>query len=90
MTSRRAYRSDLSEARWALIEPILTEWRAARVARGLGINEPVRELREIVNGIVYVNRTGIGWDYLPHDLQPRSTVYWYFCEWERDGTAPTP
>jgi transposase len=87
MTSRRLYRSDLSDARWALIEPILTEWRAARVARGLGINEPVRELREIVNGILYVNRTGIGWDYLPHDLPPRSTVYWYFSEWERDGTG---
>jgi Putative transposase of IS4/5 family (DUF4096) len=34
-----------------------------------------------------VNRTGIGWDYLPHDLPPRSTVYWYFSEWERDGTG---
>jgi transposase len=57
------------------------------MAKGLGINAPVRELREIVNAILYVNRTGIGWDYLPHDLPPRSTVYWYYAEWERDGTT---
>jgi transposase len=86
-TSRRPYPSDLSDARWALIEPILTEWRAARAANGLGINAPVRELREIVNAILWVNRTGAGWDYLPHDLPPRSTVYWYYGEWEEDGTT---
>lgn len=86
-TSRRAYRSDLSDARWTLIEPILAEWRAARMAKGLGISAPVHELREIVNAILYVNRTGIGWDYLPHDFPPRSTVYWYFAEWGRDGTT---
>ena len=85
--SRRPYRSDLSDARWALLEPILTEWRAARTASGLEINQPVHDLREIVNAILYVNRTGIGWDYLPHDFPPRSTVYGYYAEWERDGTT---
>jgi transposase len=44
-------------------------------------------LREIVNAIIYVNRTGIGWDYLPHDFPPRSTVYEYYAEWEKDGTT---
>lgn len=85
--SRRPYRSDLSDARWALIEPVLTEWRAARAARGLAIKEPIHDLREIVNAIIYVNRTGIGWDYLPHDFPPRSTVYEYYAEWEKDGTT---
>lgn len=85
--SRRPYRSDLSDARWALIEPILSEWRAAQTAKGLDINQPVHDLREIVNAILYVNRTGIAWDYLPHDFPPRSTVYGYFAQWERDGTA---
>jgi len=70
-----------------VLEPILTEWRAARAARGLEINQPVHDLREIVNAIMYVNRTGIGWEYLPHDFPPRSTVYGYFAEWERDGTT---
>ena len=64
MTSRRAYRSDLSDARWALVEPILAAWRAARAEAGLGLSEPVHDLREIVNAILYVNRTGIAWEYL--------------------------
>ena len=85
--SRRPYRTDLSDARWALLEPILTEWRSVRTARGLDINRPIHDLREIVNAILYVNRTGIGWDYLPHEFPPRSTVYWYYAEWERDGTT---
>lgn len=85
--SRRPYRTDLSDARWALLEPILTEWRAARAAKGLDINQPVHDLREIVNAIMYVNRTGIGWEYLPHDFPPRSTVYGYYAEWEKDGTT---
>jgi hypothetical protein len=45
--SRRAYRTDLSDARWALIEPMLSEWRSQRV--GLGIVKIQHELREIVN-----------------------------------------
>ena len=75
MTSRRAYRSDLSDARWALVEPILAAWRAARAEAGLGLSEPVHDLREIVNAILYVNRTGIAWEYLPHDFPPFKTVY---------------
>jgi transposase len=75
MSPRRAYRTDLSDARWALIEPILAAWRAARAEAGLGLSEPVHDLREIVNAILYVNRTGIAWEYLPHDFPPFKTVY---------------
>ena len=87
MTSRRAYRSDLSDARWALIEPILAAWRAARAEAGLGLSEPAHDLREIVNAILYVNRTGIAWEYLPHDFPPYKTVYDYYAKWEKDGTT---
>src|ERR1700721_713805 len=87
MTPRRAYRTDLSDARWALIEPILAAWRAARAQAGLGLSEPVHDLREIVNAILYVNRTGIAWEYLPHDLPPFKTVYDYYAKWEKDGTT---
>ncbi len=87
MTSRRSYRSDLSDARWALIEPILAAWRAARAEAGLGLSEPVHDLREIVNAILYVNRTGIAWEYLPHDLPPYKTVYDYYAKWAKDGTT---
>lgn len=87
MTPRRPYRTDLSDARWALIEPTLTAWRAAQ--GGLGIKKPVHDLREIVNAILYVNRTGIAWEYLPHDFPPYKTVHSYFTRWAADGTTET-
>lgn len=83
-TPRRPYRTDLSDARWALIEPTMTAWRAAQ--GGLGIRPPVHDLREIVNAILYVNRTGIAWEYLPHDFPPYKTVHSYFTRWAADGT----
>jgi transposase len=43
-------------------------------------------MREIVNAILYQSRTGCQWDYLPHDLPPRSAVYYYFARWRDDGT----
>lgn len=84
-TPRRPYRTDLSDARWALIEPTMAAWRAAQ--GGLGIRQPVHELREIVNAILYVNRTGIAWEYLPHDFPPYKTVHSYFTRWAADGTT---
>src|SRR5215468_5418012 len=86
-TARRPYRSDLSDARWALIEPMLSTWRAGRV--GLGISPIQHDLREIVNAILYVCRTGIAWEYLPHDFPPYKTVYDYYAKWEADGTTET-
>jgi transposase len=44
------------------------------------------ELREIINAILYQSRTGCQWDYLPHDLPPRSAAYYYFARWRDDGT----
>ena len=82
-TSRRPYRTDLSDARWELLEPILSAWRAQRA--GLGISKPKHDLREIVNAISYVSRTGISWHYLPHDFPPYQTVYGYYVSWQRDG-----
>ena len=81
--SRRPYRTDLSDARWALIEPMLSAWQAARA--GLGIAKIQHDLREIVNAILYVNRTGIPWEYLPHDFPPYKTVHGYFALWEKEG-----
>jgi transposase len=82
-TPRRPYRTDLSDARWALIEPMLLAWRANRT--GLGIAKIQHDLREIVNAILYVNRTGIAWEYLPHDFPPYKTVHGYFALWEKEG-----
>lgn len=86
MTSERpAYPSDLTDERWALIEPIVTAWRAERTTRGIGINAPVHDLRQIVNAILYLNRTGCQWAYLPHDFPPWQTVYYYYAAWEKEG-----
>lgn len=87
MTVRKPYRSDLSDAQWALIEPTLTAWRAPRLERKVSDNQPVHELREIVNAILYINRTGCAWEYLPHDFPPYKTVYGYFAAWREDGTT---
>src|SRR3954449_1212845 len=89
MTDRRAYPSDLSYARWALIAPRLTAWRQgrtdARTNIGVKGRTPTHDLREIFNAILYVNRTGIAWRYLPHDFPPHATVYGYFALWSKEG-----
>ena len=87
MTNRLPYATDLSDARWALIEPALSAWRAGRAEAGLGLSGPVHELREIVNAILYVSRAGCAWHLLPHDFPPYKTVYGYYAAWEKDGTG---
>src|SRR5437762_375882 len=62
---------------------MLSAWRAQRA--GLGIARIQHDLREVVNAILYVNRTGIAWEYLPHDLPPYKTVHGYFALWEKEG-----
>lgn len=76
---RKPYLSDLSDREWALLEPILPP--AKLRGRKRSVN-----LREIVNAIFYVLRTGCQWDYLPHDFPPADTVYGYFRDWRNDGT----
>lgn len=86
MSERRAYPSDLSDARWELVEPVLAAWRSERRRRALAFGRPPEhELREIMNAILYVDRTGVQWRYLPHDFPPWETVYGYFAKWQKDG-----
>lgn len=86
MTPHGPYPSDLSDARRELIEPALTSWRDQRRARALHIGRPPEhDLRQILNAILYVDRTGIPWRYLPHDFPPWATTYGYFAKWQQDG-----
>ena len=75
---RPRYPYDLTDAEWAILEPLvpvpLPGGRPPRHAR-----------REIVNAILYVLRTGCQWRALPHDLPPWGTVWWYFRRWREDG-----
>jgi putative transposase len=79
--SRKPYITDLTDAQWALLEPLLLAFEN-RVRPG-----PEREvdLREVVNTLRYLNRTGCQWALLPHDLLPKSTVYDYFAKWRDHG-----
>lgn len=86
MTDRRPDPSDLSDARRALVEPTLTAWRRERTARTLPFGHPPEhDLRDLLDAILYVDRTGIPWRYLPHDYPPRETTYAYFAKWQKDG-----
>ncbi|WP_089102836.1 IS5 family transposase [Streptomyces hyaluromycini] len=85
MSERKPYPSDLSDARWALIEPTLTTWRKARLDRR-PTGQPAKvDLRDVFNAILYVNRTGIPWKYLPHDFPSHGTVYAYYAAWRDEG-----
>src|SRR5512146_3265470 len=77
--SRKPYPSDVTDAQWAILEPMLPQ--ADPEGRPLEI-----ERREIVNAIFYVLRSGCPWRYLPHDLPDWQTVYSYFRDWKLDGT----
>lgn len=73
------YPSDLTEAEWTLLAPLIPP--ARRGGRRREVN-----VREVLNGIFYVLSTGCQWAALPKDLPPKSTVHHYFMLWEWDGT----
>jgi putative transposase len=76
---RRTYSTDLTNEQWAILKPHLTE------PRGRGSPRRVN-LREVVNALLYLSRTGCQWRMLPHDLLPWQKVYYYFKQWRGDGT----
>src|SRR4051795_9976419 len=72
------YPSDLTDAEWALVAPLIP---AAK--RG---NKRTVNLREGANGLMYILSTGCQWAAIPKDLPPRSTLNDYFHRWDYDGT----
>ncbi|MFI9789163.1 IS5 family transposase [Kitasatospora sp. NPDC051984] len=84
MNDRQPYKSDLSDERWALIEPVIASWKAQHPS--VSGHQGQYEMREIVNALLYQSRTGCQWDYLPHDLPPTGAVKYYFYKWRDDGT----
>src|SRR5262245_33114186 len=77
--SKLRYPSDLTDEDWALIEPLIPPAK-----RGGG--KRTVNLREVVNGLMYVLSTGCQWRAIPKDLPPKSTVHGYFDLWSWDGT----
>jgi putative transposase len=80
-SARKPYPSDVTDAQWARLEPLLLAFEN-RVRPG-----PEREvdLREVINTLLYQNRTSCQWAYLPHDLLAKSTVYDYFTKYRDHG-----
>ena len=74
-----SYPSDLTDAQWELIAPMVEPRPGGRPA--------TRPRRRIVDAILYLNRTGCSWRQLPHDFPPWETVYWYFKTWTDDGVT---
>src|SRR3954449_13006716 len=74
----QSYTSDVTDAQWVLIEPHLPVYPGGRPRK--------TDLRDVVDAIFYVLRTGCKWSYLPKDFPPKSTVWRYFDEWRHNGT----
>jgi putative transposase len=75
---RAGYPSDMSDEQWAIIAPLLPKEKWGR---------PIEiDMRSAVNGMFYLARTGIEWDYLPHEYPKHDSVYYHYHKWCADGT----
>ena len=73
------YPSDVTDEEWALCAPMISP------AKHDGRHRTV-DVREVLNGIMYVLSTDCQWRYIPKDLPPRSTLHDYLQRWNHDGT----
>ncbi len=73
------YPSDLTGAEWALVEPLIPPAKR-------GGNKRTVDVREVVNGLMYILSTGCQWRSIPKDLPPSTTLHDYFRRWDDDGT----
>jgi putative transposase len=76
--SRFNYPSDLTNTEWSILEPLLPAPKPGGSPRDIN-------LREIMNGILYILRGGCAWRMMPHEFGPWSTVYDYFRKWRLSG-----
>jgi putative transposase len=76
---KKRYSTDLDDTEWAIIEPIVQQ------KPGKGRKRRVN-VREVVNALLYLNRTGCQWEMLPKDFPDDRHVRYYYWKWIRDGT----
>jgi putative transposase len=79
MMKRKAYPSDLTDKEWNILKPLIPPPKP-------GGHPRTADMREVVNAIFYVLKSGCQWDMLPHEFPPKGTVYHYFNTWRKDGT----
>lgn len=77
--NRKPYPSDLTDEQWEELAPLIP------LAK-LGGRPRTIDMREVINGTLYVLRSGCTWRMIPHDLPPWGTVWGYFRRWRKDGT----
>ena len=75
------YPSDVTDEQWDLNEPHIPVYPGGRPRK--------TNVRDALDAVFYILRTGCQWRYLPVDFPPKSTVWRYFDEWRRDGTLDT-
>jgi putative transposase len=75
------YPSDVTDEQWALIEPHIPVYPGGRPR--------TTDVRDVLDAVLYILRTGCQWRYLPVDFPPKSTVGRYFDEWRHNGTLDT-
>lgn len=76
---RKPYPTDLTDQQWDLLELAMPPGKRHGRPRAV-------DLREVINALLYLTRSGCQWNMLPHDFPPKSTVYEYFERWRQDGT----
>jgi len=76
---RKRYPSDLTDDQWQALQPLIPPAKPGGRPRSV-------DMREVLNTLFYKARTSCAWDYLPHDLLPKSTVRDYLLAWQADGT----
>lgn len=74
----QAFPSDLTDEQWKFIEHLLPKARPGGRPR-------TTCLRQVINAIFYLNRTGLQWRYLPKNFPPWQTVYVYFAKWSKQN-----
>lgn len=76
---RESYPTDLTDQQWELVFPLIPPAKE-------GGRERTTDIREILNAVFYVVKSGCDWRMLPHDLPKWKTVHHYFRIWSKDGT----
>lgn len=76
---RKNYPTDLTDEQWEMVRPLLPKAKPGGRPRSV-------DLREVLDGVLYVVRGGVPWRMLPNDLPPWGTVHYYYRRWRLDGT----
>ncbi len=80
--NRKSYPTDFTDKEWKIVEPLIPPPKTGGRPRET-------DVREVLNAIFYLLRSGCAWRLLPHDFPPWGTVYTYFRQWKKDGTWKT-